>query len=682
MKTNHYNKESRKTWSNCLLPIRSLIVVFIILTGAQATLKGQEVTYSKASFWMGLSAGANYNLYQGSTQKLNSDMTSLAVFHNGTGAGFYIAPLLEYYRPESRWGLMLQLGYDNRGGKFSTVYTPCNCPADLLVNLSYFTIEPSLRLAPFKSAFYLFAGPRFAINVSKKFTYQMGANPDIEGDEDEPEVKGDMSDVHKYRISMQIGLGVDIPISSYEKRTQFVMSPFITYHPYFGQAPRSIESWNINTIRVGIAFKFGRGHKNPVQYVEPAPIVRVTPEPDVLFTVYSPKNIPVERKVTETFPLLNYIFFDIGSAEIPDRYVKLRRDQVSDFKEDNLKTVASTDALNRPGREMVVYYNVLNILGDRMGKNPWTIINLVGSSEKGKADGLLMAESVKRYLVDVFSIESSRISIEGRDKPKIPSEQPGGTIQLDLLRQGDRRVTIESGSENLLMEFQNGPEAPLRPIEIFTRQEAPLDSYVTFIVEGGNKVLDSWSMEIRDEKGDVQKYGPFVREKVSIPGKSILGARPEGDFTVIMVGKTKNDKIIRKEALVHIALWSTPIVEDGMRFSVVFDFNRANTIEIYRKYLTDIVTPMIPLNGTVMIHGYTDIIGDENHNLELSLARANEVRSIIEQALTKADRTDVSFKVYGFGEDESLAQFGNKFPEERFYNRTVIIDIIPRSFMQ
>jgi len=33
--------------------------------------------------------------------------------------------------------------------------------------------------------------------------------------------------------------------------------------------------------------------------------------------------------------------------------------------------------------------------------------------------------------------------------------------------------------------------------------------------------------------------------------------------------------------------------------------------------------------------------------------------------------------VYGFGEDENLAPFENKLPEQRFYNRTVMIDIIP-----
>jgi hypothetical protein len=37
---------------------------------------------------------------------------------------------------------------------------------------------------------------------------------------------------------------------------------------------------------------------------------------------------------------------------------------------------------------MTVYYNILNILGDRMQKNPNATISLVGSSEQGPADGL------------------------------------------------------------------------------------------------------------------------------------------------------------------------------------------------------------------------------------------------------------------------------------------------------
>jgi outer membrane protein OmpA-like peptidoglycan-associated protein len=326
---------------------------------------------------------------------------------------------------------------------------------------------------------------------------------------------------------------------------------------------------------------------------------------------------------------------------------------------------------------MTAYYNVLNILGDRMGRFPTTVVRLSGASMEGTDDGKAMAESIKRYLVSVFSIDPSRINTEGRIKPRIPSEQPGGTKELVLLRECDRRVSIWSESPEILMEYQTGPNAPLAPVEILAVQEAPVDSYVTFNVEGAKEAFSSWSLEVKDDKGTVQKFGPYTQVQLSIPGKSILGTRPEGDYKVTMVGQTKSGKTVRKETSVHMVLWKPSDREEGMRYSVIFEFNQSEAIALYEKYLTDIVTPKIPKDGTVIIHGHTDIIGDTATNMTLSLARANDVKGIIESALSKAGRTDVKFEVYGFGADQNMAPFENKFPEERFYNRTVIIDIIP-----
>jgi outer membrane protein OmpA-like peptidoglycan-associated protein len=372
------------------------------------------------------------------------------------------------------------------------------------------------------------------------------------------------------------------------------------------------------------------------------------------------------------------VFFNLGSTEIPDRYVLLRKGQVKDFKEDQLEVFTPKELSGRSKRQLTVYYNVLNILGDRMGKNPTATIILVGSSEQGRKDGRAMAESVKKYLVDIFGIEASRISTEGRVKPKIPSEQPGGKLELDLLREGDQRVSVESTMPAMLMEFQSGPDAPLKPVEIIDLQIAPIDSYVSFKTEGADTAFTSWSLEIADEQGKLQKFGPYTKESVSIPGKSILGVRPMGDYKVTMVGQLKSGKTLKKEASVHLVLWIPVVPEEMMRFSIIFEFNDSRSIEIYRKYLTDIVTPKIPMGGKVIIHGHTDIIGEEGHNLKLSVARATEVRNIFDAALAKAGRTDVTFEVYGFGEDQNLEPFENKYPEERFYNRTVIIDILPK----
>lgn len=681
----------------------SYIVLGIILSmSVQNNLQAQTEKYTRPSLYFGVAAGANLNFYRGSTHQMNADFTPPVVFHDGFGVGLYAAPLIEFYKPESRWGLMFQVGYDSRKGTFNTATSPCNCPADLNTNLNYITVEPSLRFAPFKSNFYLFGGPRFAFNLNNAFIYQLNVNPDYPNQIEEQEVTGDFSDVNSTIISMQIAAGYDIPLSSQDHRTQFVLSPFVSFHPYFGQDPRSIETWNLTTVRIGAALKFGRGSlidednktaenneklrlaenmkktQDSIDAVIAKNVLIANSYKEAGFRVNSPKNIPVERKVRETFPLRNYVFFDLGSTEIPNRYVLINKNQVKDFKEDQLETFTPLKLSERSKREMVVYYNILNILGDRMQKNPSSTIILVGSSEKGPEDGLAMASSIKKYLVEVWSITQDRIAVEGNYKPEIPSEQEGGTLELELLRQGDRRVSIESTSPALLMEFQTGRKGSLKPVQITTVQTAPIDSYVSFNAMKGNELYNSWSLEIKDKDGIVQNFGPYTQNKVSIPGKSILGTKSEGDYKVTMVGKTKTNTIVRKDTTVHLVLWKPAVDEEGMRYSILYEFNESTSIQMYEKYLTDIVAPKIPSNATVIIHGHSDIIGDEANNERLSTSRANNVYGILKSALDNLGRKDIIYEVDGLGENEILAPFENNFPEERFYNRTVIIDVIPK----
>lgn len=430
---------------------------------------------------------------------------------------------------------------------------------------------------------------------------------------------------------------------------------------------------------IGLTYKFGYTGIKAEAKKEAIiiPVMAVVPDPVFRFSVYAPKNIPVERKVREIFPIRNYVFFDLGSAEIPQRYILLTKDQVKDFKEDQVEQFSPKNITGRSERQMMIYYNILNILGDRMVKNASASIRLTGASMEGPEDGKAMAESVKLYLVNVFGIDGVRISTEGRIKPRIPSEQPSGTKELDLLREGDRRVSIFTTSPALLMEFQSGEDAPLKPIEIRALQVAPFDSRVFFTVEGGNRAFLSWSLEITDNTGAMQNYGPYFQERVSIPGKAILGVRTDGDFKVTMTGHQKNGLMVKRDTIVNLVLWTPPKDEEMMRFSIIYEFNESKAIMLYEKYLTEIVMPKIPVGGTALIQGYSDIIGDDTYNQKLSLERANDVRKILENALAKAGRSDVKFEVYGFGEDLNLSPFENKFPEERFYNRTVIIDIIP-----
>jgi outer membrane protein OmpA-like peptidoglycan-associated protein len=664
----NFKKELCMTWTSSNLTLRSLLLLTLLLLCIQYPVQAQEIKYTKPSWFFGVAGGANFNFFRGSTHQLNSSLTPPVTFHDGDGVGLYLAPLIEFHKPDTRWGFMFQAGYDSRKGSFDQVISPCDCPADLSTDLSYVTVEPSVRFAPFKSNFYLYGGPRLAFNMDKSFKYSLGINPAYPNQEPTPSVEGDFDAIDKTLISMQIGAGYDIPLSSQSHKTQFVLSPFVAFHPYFGQNPRSAETWNVTTVRAGVALKFGQGSEI---------VAAETVEPQVQFSVHAPKNIPGERSVRETFPLRNYVFYDLGSNQIPSRYKLLRKEEVKDFNEDQIAATAVVNPSGRSARQMTVYYNVINILGNRMVKNPSTSITLVGSSEKGSEDGVMMAESIKTYLVNVFEINASRITVKGQLKPNIPSEQPGGTKELELLREGDRRVSIESNSPELLMEFQSGPDAPLKPLEFTAVQEAPIDSYVTIDATGSGEAYSSWSLETTDPDGQMKTFGPYNQEKVRIPGKNIMGTRAEGDYKVKMIGQTKSGKVVTQETTTHMVLWTPSKTDEALRYSIVFEFNKSKAITMYDKYLTEVVTPKIPKDGVVIIHGHTDIIGEESYNLNLSLDRANEVKNIIEKALLQAGRKDVKFEVHGFGEDENVSPFENKFPEERFYNRTVIIDIIP-----
>lgn len=642
-----------------------LLLLTLLLLFSISSLQAQERQYSKPSWWFGVAAGGNLNFYRGSTQMLNSTFTPPTAFHNGFGSGVFLAPNIEYHNPESRWGFILQAGYDNRQGRFNTEITPCNCEADLYAKLRYITIEPSIRFAPFKSNFYVFGGPRFAFNQDKSFTYSQKTNPDFPLQVQNPDVEGEFSDINENLISMQIGMGFDIPLNSTVSKTQFVVSPFVSFHPYFGQNPRSTETWNVSTVRAGFVLKFGQGS-----------LIESPVKGEVQFSIQPPTNVTSVKTVREVFPIRNYVFFDEGSNTIPSRYVVLNRSQVKDFREDKVQFNTPKNMSGRSDRQMIVYYNVLNILGDRMVKNPNTRINLVGSSQKGSQDGLAMAQNIKTYLVNTFDIADSRITIEGREKPVIPSEKEGGILELELLRAGDRRVSIESNSPELLMEFQSGKEAPLKPVEIYTSEENTDD--VVFNVAGSKEVLSVWSLQIKGKDGKTQNFGPFSEEKISIPRKTIMGNQPAGDFKVVMNGTTKNGTTITKESTIFLTPYVAPEIQESLRFSVIYEFNESKSIGIYEKYLTEIVTPKIPVNGMVVITGHTDVIGETEYNKTLSLARANDVKSIIEKSLARAGRNDVTFKVAGDGEDEGLAPFENRYPEERFYNRTVVIDIMKK----
>ena len=190
-----------------------------------------------------------------------------------------------------------------------------------------------------------------------------------------------------------------------------------------------------------------------------------------------------------------------------------------------------------------------------------------------------------------------------------------------------------------------------------------------------NQHLKSWTVKLTDENGSTQNYGPYTGQQESVAGNTILGNRNSGKYRVVMSGQTSDGVEMKRESTLTLNRTAEMTEEEALRYSILFDFDQSNTVATYEKFLTDVVSPRIDDNSKVIIHGHTDIIGSEEYNMTLSKQRASETARILSNAVKSSGKNSVRFETDAFGMDTNKAPFENKLPEERFYNRTVVIDI-------
>jgi outer membrane protein OmpA-like peptidoglycan-associated protein len=442
-----------------------------------------------------------------------------------------------------------------------------------------------------------------------------------------------------------------------------------------------VEWWALSTVRVGATLKFAR--RKPVPAAAPAP--------DVRFSVRAPASVVLKRQIIETFPLRNYVYFEESSAQFSSRYERLTRAQAAAFREEQLQERYPARPTGRSQRQMAVYYNILNVMGDRLRRNPGTTITLRGAAVKDRQLGAVRAEVVKRYLVDAFGIDGGRIATGERDEPRMPLGRTDE--ELLMLRAETQRVEIWSESPEMLVQIGEGKGEGfmLKPVQI-EGEEAGLDSVVFFV--SGADTLTSWSLEITEVAGTdpknarlmpetAKRFGPFTRARETIPASVLLGGRTQGEYTAVMTGQIRRSgpqeragALIRRQAAFRLFCKKDGVLVTS-RFGILFDIDQARAVSSYDKFLNETVAPLIADSSIVFIRGRTDIITDEVYNLKLSQGRAEGVLRSLEASVGRSGRRGVKFMPSWSGEDPRQAPFGNTFPEERNYNRTVIIDILP-----
>lgn len=635
--------------------IRILFLSALFMVGFMPVSNAQENEFGRSSWWFGVAGGANNNLYHGGNPLHPGSGVTIPDngYFTGKGTGYFAFPVLEYHPEDKNWGFFLQAGYDNRKGTFQN---------ELTTEIAYVTLEPAIRFNFLKTPFYLYAGPRFAVNTDKRFTYQQQS--------------GTLDNMKTSVLGFQVGAGYDIYLTSKEKKSQAILAPFFSFQPYFGQSPRTTDTWNITTIRAGIALKFGRSHQfaESRQVVVPVSIVDKTGSTAVF---NEPPTVQQESLVDKTGPLGNKVFFDLSASKITNQGEKLDHRNIRHL-EKQMKGFAEEENLSAEmHQKMMVDNNFLTTLGEQMLKDPSSTVTLVGSSKNGAGYGEQLAKSIKLFLTGVFGIHESRVQTKGHKKLRTHSGKQRDHEDLALLFEKDRQVLIKSKSTNLQKSFRGNSGESLAPLEMKVVHEPNVDGYVTFSTSGLPEKFASWSLKIADGGGMAQNYGPFTGDTARILKRKILGESTVGDYKVTISGQLTDGKTLSKDTTVLFRTYPLTVGKKYTRFAISYEFNGLQSISDFKRYLTNVVAPEIPENANVVIHGHANTVEDQYFDLKRFLAQANDARDIIREALVKAGKTNVQFEVYGLGQDQVVEPFRKSGTEKKHYYRTLIVDVVP-----
>lgn len=495
--------------------------------------------------------------------------------------------------------------------------------------------------------------------------------------------------------SIMAGINYDIPLNS--KHTLF-LTPEI-----FGSLGLTTiahqRDWRVNQLRAGIALKIMPERPEPVlpdttrstppQTTPPTtPVVVMREDTPITATPTASRSkdtlaasvrasaveydgseyennitFRVEEFFSENLrPLLPYVFFDEGSSDIPDRYNRLRSRETKDFHVDHLHNL---DVIQ-------TYHHILNIVGARMRKYPQATLTITGcndfaTSEKGDLElSRRRAERVRDYLLTVWNIEPSRLSLKAQNLSDVPTVM-GTKNYPNEVHQENRRVELASNVYEILEPVRTAdtvrtvspPIIRFRPTVLSTQ---PLASWSIKASQnkkllkeffGAGKPPETLDWEIAQMQENVPRaptpmeYSLAVTDATGRTFQTPIGRANVEQITIQKKRRERlNDKVIDRYRL------------------ILFDFDKA-TITPLQQRIIDYIKGQITPQSTVTIAGYTDYTNPLDYSQRLSKARAESTV----KALNLDDRAIMSVKGIG----KSVLLHDNSIPEGRFYCRTVSI---------
>ena len=646
-----------------------LLFVNALLIGSTVVLHAQEAPV-RDGWRIGLTGAAVLNMHKGPLTTQDG-LIECGTYESATNVGWAAGNQL-WIPMSSNVAISARLQYWKADGTFESPndvqpfvqmadgsYLRMQTEFALQTNVDIVTFDAIAQWYPF-SQFYIGAGPQIGLVTRASFEQRENilAPSGIEfrnGGTERSIFAGDFSANGRssaVRIAAKAVAGYDISLSK-----SFTLTPEVGFSlPFTGVLSGS--DWKVQGLQMGLTISYTFAKPEPM-VIQPDKVEEVAAAPAVSIAVDMESVDAVGLRVPggdvvlheirrrELAPLLPFVFFEKASAEIPLRYAK----RAPEFNEANITS----------DNVMDVYHNLLNIVGDRMSKNPSATLTITGYREplEGETDASLStqrAEAVKTYLQGTWGISGQRLNVAAGELPAVQSNRT-----VDDGRAEHRRVELASNDPAILayvipqrLVRSVTPSAVILSTKVQNSGSTPtitvMDDKSTTITSGNVAAL-TWTPDA-DRVATVLGGRQYARGLVTA---DVDGASDQRAFTikadirsVKFNGDTIRDSIVERYRLMFFD-FDTPEIND---------FN-GDAIKL--------VQAQLRTTSHVRVIGYTDRIGAPAYNQDLSARRAQAVAT----AINKRIIPDV-LEAQGAGATPIV---DNDLPEGRWYNRTVLIEV-------
>ncbi len=649
------------------LAVRCALAVAGALMAAPVAAQTDAADSSARSMGFRVGFFGNYQLmqYDGTIGSVPTVATCADGFGEASGSGFTAGGLFEI-SPVQKLALQARLGYSSFDAHFSTMEDIGNVVenGEVISAFSEHTIDVEFGLVTL--------GLRA---VWEPFSFPLALNLGVEGgivtskDADQVETlvtptgmtfwggvtqrnhyMGELIGAAGFQMHGVFGLSYELPLSAY-----VTLSPEVSYHRAFSQVMED-SAWSAHALRLGAALKLRLNEVEPVPPPPPVPVLSAEVRANGVLADGTERAVP-ELRVEEFLssqlrPLLNYVFFDENSSQMPERYVRMSSAQTRSFREDDLRDL---DVLP-------TYYQMLNVLGRRMRENPGASITLVGSNaggggEKGDLNlARARAERVRDYLREIWGVDEGRMKVDARNLPEKPSNasQPEGQAE-------NRRVEIIPQPETLLdpvftSDTTRSTNPPVIRFHQNVQAEAGVSRWKLTVMQDGETLKEfsgsgpvpagiDWSLQQQSDIPRGTAPIEYSMEVVDAAGQTRTTPVARLPIDQVTIQKKRRERIADKEI---------------DRYSLIlFDFGKT-TIDAGNRRIIDFIQGRIGTGANVMVTGHSDRVGDADVNLRLSTERAKVAAR--ELKVPPAN-------VRGVG--ESVLLYDNDLPEGRLYSRVV-----------